>query len=240
MLEVSENRMKDTEIWPLCYDTLYEVSWGPPRDQFTRLAWKGDLSQIQPLIEAGSINLNSLDDAGWTPLAYAAVYKWKEIVDALLKHGAIPSLQTRNGHTAEELVRQGLRVPIPTPERSSMLSQLFLKHHRRLQLSVQQTHQASLSRKIGVSKAALRENYAKSRPLHIDFMRKWKRRLGPPQSGTLFITRRQGSTFWNHSKQPIGIGFTYQPTTYALLLVFNAVRLTSLEIMGRCRDYYCS
>jgi len=109
MLEVSENRMKDTEIWPLCYDTLYEVSWGPPRDQFTRLAWKGDLSQIQPLIEAGSINLNSLDDAGWTPLAYAAVYKWKEIVDALLKHGAIPSLQTRNGHTAEELVRQRLK-----------------------------------------------------------------------------------------------------------------------------------
>jgi hypothetical protein len=108
MLEVSATRLDGSEAWTLCMDTLYETPRIPPNDPLAFFAWKGDLNEINRRIEGG-FDPNSTDDAGWTPLAYAAVYKRKDVVETLLKHGAIPSLQTRTGRTTEELVRKRLK-----------------------------------------------------------------------------------------------------------------------------------
>ena len=124
ILEVSATRLDGSEAWRLCMDKLYETPRIPPNDPLAFFAWKGDLNEIHRRIEGG-FDPNSTDDAGWTPLAYAAVYKRKDVVDTLPKHGAIPSLQTRTGRTTGKLIRKsfkGLRGPTPTPVRSLTIS----------------------------------------------------------------------------------------------------------------------
>jgi hypothetical protein len=77
MLEVSATRLDGSEAWRLCMDTLYETPRIPPIDPLAFFAWKGDLNEIHWRIEGG-FDPNSTDDAGWTPLGYAAVCKRKD------------------------------------------------------------------------------------------------------------------------------------------------------------------
>jgi hypothetical protein len=71
-------------------------------------AIRGDQILVQLFLSMEIDAINIKDDAGWTPLAYSAAFKYEEVVVTLLKGGAIPSLRTNDGFTVQELVKQKL------------------------------------------------------------------------------------------------------------------------------------
>ena len=65
----------------------------------------GSVSDIEDLLSLGA-DVNSMGEAGYTPLHYAAEQGHLEVVKALMLHGANLQLKDENGETALQLAEQ--------------------------------------------------------------------------------------------------------------------------------------
>ena len=65
----------------------------------------GEVAQVRKLIAQGA-NVNTQNDAGWTPLHMAARFCHEAVVTALLVAGANKEFRDRQGRTAADLARE--------------------------------------------------------------------------------------------------------------------------------------
>jgi DNA-directed RNA polymerase specialized sigma24 family protein len=71
----------------------------PPPDDFYKAADTGDLGRVNEVLNAGNVDLNTLDSKGRSPLILAISRGHVEIVKALLAHGADPGKPDGHGLT---------------------------------------------------------------------------------------------------------------------------------------------
>ncbi|CDW54442.1 G-patch and Ank 2 domain containing protein [Trichuris trichiura] len=91
----------DTEVKLKCY----AVSKSPfsPQSRFLRAASEGSVSEMKILLNSHKIDVNFVDDFGWSALMCASYGGHLGAVVFLLENAAIASLKSRNGHSAADL-----------------------------------------------------------------------------------------------------------------------------------------
>ncbi|KHJ47573.1 ankyrin repeat protein [Trichuris suis] len=91
----------DTEVKFKCY----AISKSPfsPQSRFLRAASEGAVSEMRNLLNSHTIDVNFVDDFGWSALMCASYGGHLRAVVFLLENAAIPSLKSRSGQSAADL-----------------------------------------------------------------------------------------------------------------------------------------
>ena len=70
-------------------------------------AW--DQKLITELLISSGANVDAIDNNGQTPLFFAVMYGLTEIVQILLRHKAVMSIQNKKGETVQDVARKKRR-----------------------------------------------------------------------------------------------------------------------------------
>jgi len=88
-----------TKLMSVVCLTLLLTTSGLQAGEIHNAAAAGDLNKVKTLIEADSALLDSKDDRGFTPLAYACMARQLKVADFLIDKGADVNAKAKNGFT---------------------------------------------------------------------------------------------------------------------------------------------
>lgn len=80
--------------------------------EFFTAAKRGDTKYAKRLLDYGLVGVNFKDEQGWTALHYASLNGYAEMVQLLLREGAVPDETTRDGEIAQQLAEKQGHQPV--------------------------------------------------------------------------------------------------------------------------------
>ncbi len=76
-----------------------------PDDALIKAVQGGEIAEVKRLLEEGKVNINDLNQDGYTPLMWAAKFEKLDIVNLLLRKGAEVNIKNSSGETALMMVK---------------------------------------------------------------------------------------------------------------------------------------